>query len=257
MTKKSKAFAPLGLLLFLVAGWELAVRTERVEAWLLPAPSAIYEAWTASVDRTLSHLGATVEIALSGLGCGLLVGLLLASLFHLSSLLRDLFQPLVVLSQNIPMIALAPLLVMWLGFGAAPKILVVAIACFFPIAVATMDGFRQTDRTLLTYMRLAGATRWQQFIKLEWPSALPSFFSGLKLAATYSVMGAVIAEWLGAKEGLGVMMQLASASFRTDRVFLAMFFIAGVSLLLYAIITLVERWVIRWQRPRMKGGVPR
>lgn len=253
MMRKLKALAPLGMLLLLLAGWELIVRIEQVEDWLLPAPSAIYNAWANSMEQTLSHLGATGIIALGGLACGLLLGLLLASLFHLSSPLRTLFQPLVVLSQNIPMIALAPLLIMWLGFGVTPKILVVAIACFFPIAVATMDGFLQTDRTLLIYMQMAGATRWQQFIKLEWPSALPSFFSGLKLAATYSVMGAVIAEWLGAKEGLGVMLQLASASFRTDRVFLAMFFIAGMSLLLYALITLIERFCIRWQRPHERG----
>jgi ABC-type nitrate/sulfonate/bicarbonate transport system permease component len=256
MMKNSKALAPFGMFLLLLAGWELTVRTKQVEAWLLPAPSAVYEAWMASADRTLEHLGATVGIALSGLGFGLVAGLLLATLFHLSPLLRAMFQPLVVLSQNVPMIALAPLLIMWLGFGTLPKILVVAIACFFPIAVSTMDGFRQTDRTLLIYMEMAGATRWQRFSKLEWPSALPAFFSGLKLAATYSVMGAVIAEWLGAKEGLGVMMQLASASFRTDRVFLAMFFIAGVSLLLYAAICLIERLVVRW-RPQVKGGAPR
>jgi ABC-type nitrate/sulfonate/bicarbonate transport system permease component len=127
------------------------------------------------------------------------------------------------------------------------------LVCFFPVTVATLDGFRQTDPTLLRYMKMAGATRWQTFIKLEWPASLPSFFSGCKVAATYSVMGAVISEWLGAQEGLGLRMQTAASAFRTDRVFVTIGIIVILSLLFFWSIQLIENWATRWKQK--KGSV--
>ncbi|MBN2907967.1 ABC transporter permease [Polycladomyces sp. WAk] len=232
--------------------WEAAVRLWSIDPWMLPAPSLILKTLAHEWTRIPENLIATAWIAICGLLSGLAIGLVSAVVLHLSALLKKMIYPLLVLSQNIPLIALAPLLILWLGFGMEPKVIVVALVCFFPITVSTLDGFQQTDRTLIMYMEMAGASRLQRFFKLEWPSALPSFFSGCKLAATYSVMGAVIAEWLGAKDGLGVMMQLASSSFRTDRVFVAILLVAGLSLLLFAAISLIEAWTLRWQI--RKGG---
>jgi ABC-type nitrate/sulfonate/bicarbonate transport system permease component len=125
------------------------------------------------------------------------------------------------------------------------------LVCFFPITIATLDGLRQTDRDLLHYMKMSGATNRQVFWKLQWPHALPSIFSGLKIAGTYSVMGAVISEWLGATKGIGVYMTLASSSFKTDRVFVAILLIMILSLTFFAIIALIEKWLLTWQR---QGG---
>jgi ABC-type nitrate/sulfonate/bicarbonate transport system permease component len=141
--------------------------------------------------------------------------------------------------------------VIWFGFGLLPKMIVITLVCFFPITVAALDGFKQTSNELKHYMIMAGASNKQLFWKLELPYALPSLFSGLKISATYSVMGAVISEWLGAKDGIGVYMTLASSSFRTDRVFVAIFAIVALSLLFFSIIVLIERWLVRWQ---LKGA---
>jgi ABC-type nitrate/sulfonate/bicarbonate transport system permease component len=146
---------------------------------------------------------------------------------------------------------LAPLLVIWFGFGLLPKIIVITLVCFFPVTIAALDGFKQTDRDLVHYFTMSGASKKQLFWKLEVPHSLPSIFSGLKIAATYSVMGAVISEWLGSKQGIGVYMTLASSSFRTDRVFVAIFAIMTLSLLFFFVIVLLERYFVKWQRKEL------
>ncbi|WP_124728186.1 ABC transporter permease [Staphylospora marina] len=233
----------LGMILLTV--WETAVRKGWVEAWLLPAPSTVGKEFIASAERMWPDLLSTATVALTGLAAGVAAGAVFASLLHLSRLLRAALYPLIVLSQNIPLIVLAPLLVMWMGFGDEPKALIAALVCFFPVTVAVLDGFRRTDPVLISYMRMAGASRWQLFFLLEWPSALPSFFSGAKLSAAYSVMGAVIAEWLGAERGLGMIMQLAASSFRTDRVFVATLWVILLSLLLFFAMGWLERLAVR------------
>jgi ABC-type nitrate/sulfonate/bicarbonate transport system permease component len=189
----------------------------------------------------------TSKLALLGFTIGAGIGLLTAIILHLIPFIRESVYPLLILSQNVPIIVLAPLLVIWFGFGILPKMIVITLVCFFPITVAALDGFRQTSPELKHYMMMAGANKMQLFWKLELPFSLPSLFSGLKISATYSVMGAVISEWLGAKEGIGVYMTLASSSFRTDKVFVAIFAIMLLSLIFFALINLVERKLIRWQ----------
>jgi ABC-type nitrate/sulfonate/bicarbonate transport system permease component len=147
---------------------------------------------------------------------------------------------------------LAPLLVIWFGFGILPKLIVITLVCFFPVAVAALDGFKNIPNEMKHYMLMAGASKIQLFTKLEWPYALSSVFSGIKISATYSVMGAVISEWLGAKQGIGVYMTLASSSFRTDRVFVAIFIIMLLSLLFFGFINLAEKRLIKWNRKKGK-----
>jgi len=225
--------------------WELAVAFFHIEAWILPSPSAIVLELSQSLEHLQEHVLTTLRIALMGMAMGVTIGVCFASMFHLLPPVKKAFYPLILLSQNIPMIALAPLLVVWFGFGDFPKLLVVAIICFFPVTISTLDGLAQTDSMLLTYFRMSGASRWQQFIKCEWPSALPSFFSGFKLSATYSVMGAVIAEWLGAEKGLGKMMIIASKSYATERLFVAILLVVGLSLGLFLLITILEKGLLR------------
>lgn len=243
-----KKGAPFFLLLLLLALWELATGILQVESWLLPAPSAIFMEGVKSFQAISGHLISTVKLALSGFFIGSFIGLLIAALLHLFPGAKDAVYPLLILSQNIPIIVLAPLLVIWFGFGMLPKLIVISLVCFFPVAVAALDGFRQTPYELKHYFKMMGADKKQLFWKLELPHSLPFLFSGLKISATYSVMGAVISEWLGAKSGIGVYMTLASSSFRTDRVFVAIFIIMGLSLLFFWIISLLERYIVSWRR---------
>ena len=234
------------LLLFIL--WEIMVDLFHVPKWLLPSPTDIFQEATLNGTVLTSHLMSTLKLTLSGFFIGTAVGLITAIILYLIPYLKEALYPLLILSQNIPTIVLAPLLVIWFGFGILPKIIVITLVCFFPVTVAALDGFKQTPSELRHYLAMAGANKWQLFSKLEFPYALPSIFSGIKISATYSVLGAVISEWLGAKEGIGVYMTLASSSFRTDRVFVAIFIIMILSLLLFALIQGLEKILVRWQK---------
>lgn len=243
----SKGWRPVLVIILLFVLWEFISRWLEIPEWLIPAPSQIAEEGIAGWSVYEHHLYATILLTITGFAIGASFGIFMAICLHLVPVIRNMFYPLIIFSQNIPIIVLAPLLVIWFGFGMLPKLIVITLVCFFPIAVSTLDGLRQTSRDLMHYMKMAGATKKQIFWKLEWPHALPSLFSGLKISATYSVMGAVISEWLGAKEGIGVYMTLASSSFRTDRVFVSIFIIMVLSLSFFALITALEKWLIRWK----------
>lgn len=250
-TNYLKGWRPIIVLLLFFFLWEILVKKTNVPEWLLPAPSKIIKEMITGWESFSGHLLATTKLGFSGFAIGVCIGLLTAVLLHVVPFVRESVYPLLILSQNVPVIVLAPLLVIWFGFGVLPKIIVITLVCFFPVTVAALDGFKQTASDLIHYMKMSGASRQQLFWKLELPHALPAIFSGIKISATYSIMGAVISEWLGAKEGVGVYMTLASSSFRADRVFVAIFAIMALSLIFFAIIMLLERLLIRWQ---LKGA---
>ncbi|MGM0901081.1 MAG: ABC transporter permease [Bacillota bacterium] len=250
MQKTLKAgWRPTLVLILLFIMWELSTTFFEIPKWLLPAPSEIWQEALSGWPNYYHHIGSTIQLTVIGFSIGCSVGLLVAIALHLMPSVREAFYPLMILSQNIPIIVLAPLLVIWFGFGMMPKIIVITLVCFFPIAVSALDGFRQTSQELIHYMKMAGASKKQIFFKLELPHALPSLFSGLKISATYSVMGAVISEWLGGNQGIGVYMTLASSSFRTDRVFVAILIIMILCMLFFAIIISLENLFIKW-RPK-------
>ncbi|MGM0841265.1 MAG: ABC transporter permease [Bacillota bacterium] len=244
----SKGWRPFLVLILLFIIWEFTIRVFEVPAWLMPSPSEIWAEGVASWSTFTGHLASTTLLTIGGFVIGCTIGIGTAVGLHLLPKLREAIYPLMILSQNIPIIVLAPLLVIWFGFGLLPKIIVITLICFFPVAVSALDGFRQTNAEYILYMKMSGATKGQIFRKVEWPHALPSIFSGLKISATYSVMGAVISEWLGAQKGIGVYMTLASSSFRTDRVFVAIFMIMLLSLVFFGIILLLEKIMIKWNR---------
>jgi ABC-type nitrate/sulfonate/bicarbonate transport system permease component len=248
-----KGWRPLVVLFLLFVIWETVVKVVEVPEWLFPPPSKVFTEAIAGWTNFYPDLFSTIKISLFGFSIGALIGLVVAILLYLIPMLRESLYPLLILSQNVPIIVLAPLLVIWFGFGLLPKIIVIALVCFFPITVAALDGFKQTPLELKHYLMMAGASKTQLFWKLEFPFALPSIFSGLKISATYSVMGAVISEWIGAKQGIGVYMTFASSSFRTDRVFVAIFAIMMLSLLFFLVIVLVERRVVRWEQKGDEG----
>ncbi|GIP44289.1 nitrate ABC transporter permease [Paenibacillus sp. J45TS6] len=243
---------PLTAVILFLAVWQIAVPLFHIEKWILPSPADITKEALAQAASLTEHTWATVQLTLLGFFIGTVVGLLTAMLLHLVPFLKSALYPLLILSQNIPTIALAPLLMIWFGFGLLPKIIVITLVCFFPVAVSTMDGLTQTDRGMMNYMRMAGASKAQIFRKLEVPHALPSVFSGVKIAATYSVMGAVIAEWIGTDRGIGYYMMLQKSAYRTDRVFVAMAIIVLLSLLLFALIALLEKILVRWRGANTK-----
>lgn len=218
----------------------------RVPEWLLPAPARILQtAWEVAPALVL-HIGQTLLETFWGLVLSLATGILLAFAIDLSPLLRRALYPLLVASQTIPIIALAPLLVVWFGFGIISKVVVVALVCFFPIAISLADGLRATDPEHVALLRAMGAGRGQIFRTVRIPSALPSFFSGFKIAVTYSIIGAVIAEWIGASQGLGLYMIRSANAFRTAQLFAAIIVTSLLSIGLFLLVSGLERALLPW-----------
>lgn len=240
---------PLVAVVFFLTIWQLSVSLFDVESWILPSPSNIAREATSNSSGLWSHTLATLRLTLIGFPIGTAVGLIIALILHLLPWAKRAFYPLIILSQNIPTIALGPLLVIWFGFGLMPKLVLITLVCFFPVSVAAISGLAQSDQVMMNYMKMAGANKWQIFTKLELPSSIPSLFSGIKISATYAVMGSVVAEWIGANKGIGYYMILQKAAYRTDRMFVAIAIIVALSLVLFAIIALLEKWLIRW-KPR-------
>jgi len=229
--------------------WESATRFLEIPRYLLPAPSAVARALVDSLDVLIRvHSRVTLLEAGVGLVTAVALGIAVGSLLHLVPLLRRAFYPLIIISQTIPSIVLVPLLVIWFGYGMLPKLLIVVIACFFPIAVAVVDGLGSADAARLKLLRSMGASPWQEFILVKLPTALPSLFTGLRVAATYAVMAAVIGEWMGADAGLGMYIVRSAHSFRTEQVFAGIVLISLYSVLLFKIVDWARHVILPWER---------
>lgn len=250
MTRRSPSLLPFLPALLLgaavVAAWELYVDVTGIRPQVLPAPSRVLEQGWAFRGLIWTHTVPTLRETAIGFSLAVLVGTLTASVIDFSRAARRALYPALVASQAIPVVAVAPLLVLWFGFGILPKALVVALVTFFPITVGWVDGFATTERAASNLLRSMGASRWQQFRLVRVPGALPSFFSGLRIAITYAVVGAIFAEYVGAKSGLGIFMQLQQNSFRTDLVMAAVAVTAAISVALFLATYAVERAAIPW-----------
>ena len=195
--------------------------------------------------------------AVLGFGLGLVAGLAVGALVDAVPVLRRAIYPLVVASQTVPIPAIAPLLLIWFGYGLLPKILVTALIAFFPLAVNTVDGLRSTDRDVLDLLRSLGAGRWGRFRLAKLPSALPFVFSGAKIAVSVAVIGAVFGEFVGSSAGLGYLINRSRAQFLTDRVFACIVLLAIMGIGLFALVVLAERLLLPWRRAgRVNGGPP-
>ena len=245
--RQVRAFGPAILLIAgLLAIWELVSRATEMPPWLLPAPSDIAASFGEAAPVLGPHMAATMTAAAAGYALALASAVVLAAAIDRWGLARRAVYPLLVASQTVPTFALAPLLAIWFGFGLLPKVLVVALVCFFPIVVATVGGLRAADKEMLDLVRGMGASDRQLFFKVRLPAAVPSVISGMKIAATYSVIGAVIAEWTGASQGLGLYLLRASNSFQTDQVFAVIAVIAVLSIGLFVCVELVGRTIAPW-----------
>src|SRR5712692_7021658 len=243
-----RVWPPLALLAAAVGLWELIVRAAHVPDYLFPAPSAV----VSSLGRDAGLLGSATLVTLREIVLGYLlavaVALLLAVLIHFSAVLRQALLPILVLSQTVPTVLLAPILAILLGYGIEPKLVVVAIVCFFPIVVNAVDGLRSADPELVRMMRTLHGGRLAIFRRVELPGALPAIFSGARVAATYAAVGAVFGEWAGSSSGLGFVMLQAQPALATARIFAAVLILCAIALALYALVTLTERRLVPWQR---------
>ena len=230
-----------------LAAWQVLVIVGDYPSYLLPGPIEVLRRWAqAWQDGTLQpHLAATLTEVLLGLLAGGLAGLAVGYLLARSRVAGLVLSPYIVAAQSTPILALAPLLALWLGTGLASKVLICALIVFFPIAVATMVGFRGVDPRLIELGRSLRATPRQVFATLEVPSALPQIFGGLRVGVTLAVVGAIVAEWAGAEQGLGVLINLARGSlFDTPLLFATLLTIALLGVALYAVVVVVERRVV-------------
>ncbi len=241
------------IVLVALAGWEALVRGGGVDELVLPAPTQIAESlWT---DRSLlaEDLLVTAGEVLLGLTAAILVGAALAVAMHVWPAVSRALRPLVIGSQAVPIPVIAPLLVLVLGFGLAPKILMVALVCFFPVTINVYDGLRDVDPDARRLLRSLDAGRWRILLLLEAPSALPAAFTGMKVAAAVAVIGAVFAEWAGSDAGLGHAILTAGGQLETPRAFAATVLLFTLAIALYAAFSALERRIVTWI-PRTGGA---
>ena len=243
-----RLLAPALLVAVGLGVWETAVRVAETPRWLLPPPSAIARTLVEDRALLLDNARVTLVEVLLGFAVALVVGILLAAAIDSSAILSRAVYPLVIASQTVPIPALAPLLLIWLGYGLSPKVLVTALVAFFPIVVNTVDGLRATDGEVLALLRSMGAGRWTRFRLARLPSALPYVFSGARIAVAVSVIGAIIAELIASSAGLGYLLVRATAQFQTARVFAAVLLLSLIGVGLFALVALAERLLLPWRR---------
>ncbi|HLY95487.1 MAG TPA: ABC transporter permease [Gaiellaceae bacterium] len=242
-----RIWPPLALLAAAVGVWELVVRAAHVPDYLFPAPTAV----ASSLVDDAGLLGRATLVTVREMALGYLlavaVAVAIAVVLHFSTALRRALLPILVLSQTVPTVLLAPILAILLGYGIEPKLIVVAVVCFFPIVVNAVDGLRSADPELVRMMRTLHGGRLAIFRRVELPGALPAIFSGARVAATYAAVGAVFGEWAGSSAGLGFVILQAQPALETARIFAAVLALSALALALYALVTLAERFVVPWQ----------
>jgi ABC-type nitrate/sulfonate/bicarbonate transport system permease component len=232
------AITAVAILLIL---WQTVCALGWVPSFMLPSPVDVVTAFISELPTLWENSLITLQEAFIGLTAGVLIGFLAAVIMDEYDVLYRAFYPILVLTQTVPTVAIAPLLVLWFGYEMTPKIILIVISTFFPITVGLLDGFRSADKDAIGLLRSMGANRVQIFRYIKLPSSLPQFFSGLRIAAAYSVVGAVISEWLGGFGGLGVYMTRVKKAFAFDKMFAVIFLISGISLALMALVELLEK----------------
>lgn len=255
MTKRSQSInktAPIIAILLLLLLWQGVCSLGIVPSYMLPSPIEVGQAFAEDFPLLMYHAGISLAEAFLGLGLAVVLSFVLAFLMERFSPLYHALYPLLVITQTIPAVAIAPLLVLWFGYEMAPKVVLIFLVTFFPIVVGLLDGFRTADEDAVKLLRTMGASHRQIFFQVRLPSSLPHFFSGLRIAVAYSVVGAVIAEWLGGFGGLGVYMTRVKNAYAFDKMFAVIFLITIVSLLLIAGVRLLQHAVMPWARTDRK-----
>ncbi|HKS84749.1 MAG TPA: ABC transporter permease [Pseudolabrys sp.] len=237
---------PTVTLLALLVVWEVLARWSGIPTWLLPAPSAIAEAMIDWRGELTLHFFVTLYEVLIGFAISIAVSVPLAVAVVYSPFLQNTIYPILLALQSMPKVAIAPLLVLWIGFGVLPKVIVVFLVCFFPIVVATASGLSAVPPPLLDLIRSLSATQYQTFIKIRFPTAIPHIFVGFKIAITFAVIGGVIGEFVGSDQGLGYLILISTSQSRTPLAFGALLLLTIMSIVLYYAVEVIERLVIPW-----------
>lgn len=219
-----------------------------VDDFLLPSPIQVGKAFASEFPALMQHSVVTLSEAFIGLALGIVLGFVMAVLMDQFEPLYKACYPLIVLTQTVPTVAIAPLLVLWFGYEMTPKIILIVITTFFPIAVGLLNGFRSADQDSMNLLRAMGAGRWQIFRYIKMPGAMSQFFGGLRISASYAVVGAVISEWLGGFSGLGVYMTRVKKAFSFDKMFAVIFLISIISLLLMKGVDLLQKKCMPWEK---------
>jgi ABC-type nitrate/sulfonate/bicarbonate transport system permease component len=244
---------PILVIVGLVAIWQAAASTGAIadalhlDPYLVPSPVEVAESLWQSRSLLAENTWVTLKEVLLGFGCALVAGLAFAVVLHLFETMRRAFYPLLVASQTIPVIVLAPILVVWFGYGIGPKLLIVALICFFPITVNALDGLRAVDPDAIKMMRTLDASRWQTFRRVEAPTALPYTFSGAKIAVAVAVIGAVFAELATPESGLGYLIFHAGYQYEAARQFASVFVLSVMAISLFGLLAIAERRLVTWR----------
>ncbi len=235
-------------LLAVLLVWQLVTGMGIIDPFLLPSPIQVGKAFILETPTLLEHSAITLSEAFVGLALGIFLGWAMAVVMDWSDVLYRAFYPLIVLTQTIPTVAIAPLLVLWFGYEMTPKVVLIVLTTFFPIAVGLLNGFKSADPDAVNLLRAMGASRRQIFRYIKLPGAMSQFFSGLKISVSYAVVGAVISEWLGGFGGLGVYMTRVRKAFSFDKMFAVIFLVSAISLLLMSGVEMLQRLCMPWSR---------
>lgn len=237
---------PILMIVILLVLWDLAIRLFKIPPYLIPAPDKVVVQLLAEWPRLWKESMTTTYATLGGFALSILFGIPMAMLIAYSRTVESFIYPLLVFSQSIPKIAIAPLFVVWFGFGIIPKIIAAFMLGFFPIVVSTVMGFKSIEPDMLDLARSMRASRWQTFFRISLPHALPSIFSGLKVSVTLAVVGAVVGEFVGSNSGIGYVLQIANGNFDLPLMFAALVVLSMIGVILFVAIDVIERWAIPW-----------
>jgi len=240
------AMRPIWLIIVLIIGWDLCIRLFKIPQYLIPTPwqvvQQLFKEWPMLWRESLPTLYAT----LGGFALSALVGVPIAMWIAYSRLVESFVYPLLVFSQSVPKVAIAPLFVVWFGFGVIPKVIAAFLLGFFPVIVATVQGFKSIESDVIDLARSMGASPLKVFLKFRLPQAMPAIFSGLKVSVTLAVVGAVVGEFVGSNSGLGYVLQKANGTFDLPLMFAALVILSMIGVLLFLVLELIERWVLPW-----------
>ena len=245
---KKDSLIPIAVIITVLIIWQALCTFNVVPKFMLPSPLDVIKAFISDFPLLLSHSGVTLIEACLGLTIGVMLGFVSAAVMDAIPFVKKALYPILVLTQTIPPVAIAPLLILWFSYGIAPKVILVVLVAYFPMAVGLLEGFQSVDTDMIKLMKTMKANKWQIFWNVKFPSALGQFFSGLKIAVAYSVVGAVIAEWLGGFNGLGVYMTRVKKSMSYDKMFAVIFFVSAISLLLMEVVKLIQYSSMPWER---------
>ena len=237
----------LALILFLALAVELLVRIGTIKGFILPAPSAVLLSLWVNFGEMAPHLWETFWVSAVGFLCSILVATGAAVLMDGIQWVKKTIYPILIASQAIPIMVITPVIILLLGYGLAPRFLVVILVCFFPIAISLYDGLQSVDPDMILLMKSMGAGRKDIFRHVKFPASMPAFFSGIRISATYCIMAAVIAEWQGSNTGLGIYMIRVKRSYDYEKMFAAILLIVLLSLLFFAAAQLAEKKAVRWK----------